>query len=320
MYFKDFSSGAMIENIVRRAKKLAIKRHIAGGERGHPHRRPPRVDRAGVQGARGPAQHDQPRRLGEDLGQEGRAHRLRAHAHRQGRGRGSRRSRDRTGGHRSVPLTSRERCSEAARACRLAALLSSRSPSRVGRRGRSSSTARTSCGSRANDEHRRVRCTARCACCLRSPRTCRSACPSPVHTSADWFVYEKIPGRGVRRRRRRRRRPRDDRRAAHVPGRRRRCAAPSAAHAIERSASTTRVGVRGVHRRPAFDAARRRGAPGARPGPREPIGDDASVLIHNDLGPEHVLVDDSRSPVGIIDFEDAHRRRPERAIGCRSSC
>ncbi|MGH9281323.1 MAG: proteasome ATPase [Acidimicrobiales bacterium] len=34
MYFKDFSSGAMIENIVRRAKKLAIKRHIAGEGRG----------------------------------------------------------------------------------------------------------------------------------------------------------------------------------------------------------------------------------------------------------------------------------------------
>jgi proteasome-associated ATPase len=30
MYFKDFSSGAMIENIVRRAKKLSIKRQIAG--------------------------------------------------------------------------------------------------------------------------------------------------------------------------------------------------------------------------------------------------------------------------------------------------
>ena len=30
MYYKDFSSGAMIENIVRRAKKLAIKRVIAG--------------------------------------------------------------------------------------------------------------------------------------------------------------------------------------------------------------------------------------------------------------------------------------------------
>jgi proteasome-associated ATPase len=34
MYFKDFASGAMIENIVRRAKKLAIKRQIAGGEVG----------------------------------------------------------------------------------------------------------------------------------------------------------------------------------------------------------------------------------------------------------------------------------------------
>jgi proteasome-associated ATPase len=34
MYFKDFSSGAMIENIVRRAKKLSIKRQIAGTGRG----------------------------------------------------------------------------------------------------------------------------------------------------------------------------------------------------------------------------------------------------------------------------------------------
>ncbi|HZQ28928.1 MAG TPA: proteasome ATPase, partial [Acidimicrobiales bacterium] len=34
MYFKDFSSGAMIENIVRRAKKLAIKRQIAGEGKG----------------------------------------------------------------------------------------------------------------------------------------------------------------------------------------------------------------------------------------------------------------------------------------------
>jgi proteasome-associated ATPase len=34
MYFKDFSSGAMIENIVRRAKKLAIKRFLAGGVKG----------------------------------------------------------------------------------------------------------------------------------------------------------------------------------------------------------------------------------------------------------------------------------------------
>ncbi|QXC63448.1 proteasome ATPase [Aquihabitans sp. G128] len=34
MFFKDFASGAMIENIVRRAKKLAIKRLIGGGPRG----------------------------------------------------------------------------------------------------------------------------------------------------------------------------------------------------------------------------------------------------------------------------------------------
>ncbi len=34
MYFKDFSSGAMIENIIRRAKKLAIKRQLAGGSIG----------------------------------------------------------------------------------------------------------------------------------------------------------------------------------------------------------------------------------------------------------------------------------------------
>jgi len=34
LYFKDFASGAMIENIVRRAKKLAVKREIAGKGRG----------------------------------------------------------------------------------------------------------------------------------------------------------------------------------------------------------------------------------------------------------------------------------------------
>ena len=34
LYYRDFASGAMIENIVRRAKKLAIKRVIAGGTRG----------------------------------------------------------------------------------------------------------------------------------------------------------------------------------------------------------------------------------------------------------------------------------------------
>jgi proteasome-associated ATPase len=34
LYFKDFASGAMIESIVRRAKKLALKRYIGQGEKG----------------------------------------------------------------------------------------------------------------------------------------------------------------------------------------------------------------------------------------------------------------------------------------------
>ena len=34
LYFKDFASGAMIENIVRRAKKIAIKRDLANGTKG----------------------------------------------------------------------------------------------------------------------------------------------------------------------------------------------------------------------------------------------------------------------------------------------
>jgi len=34
LYFKDFNSGAMIENIVARAKKMAVKEHIEGGLKG----------------------------------------------------------------------------------------------------------------------------------------------------------------------------------------------------------------------------------------------------------------------------------------------
>jgi proteasome-associated ATPase len=34
LYFQDFSSGALIESIVRRAKKLAVKRYISGAEKG----------------------------------------------------------------------------------------------------------------------------------------------------------------------------------------------------------------------------------------------------------------------------------------------
>jgi proteasome-associated ATPase len=34
LYFKDFASGAMMESVVRRAKKLALKRYIASAEKG----------------------------------------------------------------------------------------------------------------------------------------------------------------------------------------------------------------------------------------------------------------------------------------------
>jgi proteasome-associated ATPase len=34
LYFKDFASGAMMESVVRRAKKLALKRYIGAGEKG----------------------------------------------------------------------------------------------------------------------------------------------------------------------------------------------------------------------------------------------------------------------------------------------
>ncbi len=79
LYFKDFNSGAMIENIVRRAKKDAIKRFLSKGEKGIKTRGPAHGHPRRVQGERGPAEHHQPGRLGADLGQEGRADRLRPH-------------------------------------------------------------------------------------------------------------------------------------------------------------------------------------------------------------------------------------------------
>ena len=86
LYFKDFSSGAMIESVVRRAKKLALKRYIQTSEKGIKSRGPAQRRARGVQGERGPAQYDQPRRLGQDRRQEGRAHRLRQAPHRRGQG------------------------------------------------------------------------------------------------------------------------------------------------------------------------------------------------------------------------------------------
>ena len=61
LYFKDFNSGAMIENIVARAKKMAIKDFLETGGKGL--RLQHLLDSwSRVRGERGPAQHHQPRR------------------------------------------------------------------------------------------------------------------------------------------------------------------------------------------------------------------------------------------------------------------
>ena len=70
LYFRDFNSGAMLENIVARAKKSAIGTSWPPAER-HPGAAPVGGLRRRVPRERGPAQHHQPGRLGADLGQEG---------------------------------------------------------------------------------------------------------------------------------------------------------------------------------------------------------------------------------------------------------
>lgn len=70
LYFKDFNSGAMIQNIVDRSKKAAIKsvletRQPACGAA------PAGRHSGRVRGERGSAEHHQPGRLGAHLGQEG---------------------------------------------------------------------------------------------------------------------------------------------------------------------------------------------------------------------------------------------------------
>ena len=82
------------------------------GDQGLPRARPEGPARAAhaagvpgrVQGERGPAQHDQPRRLGADLGQEGRADRLHPHAHHGQAGHRARPVHRHGVQHRSVPL------------------------------------------------------------------------------------------------------------------------------------------------------------------------------------------------------------------------
>ena len=85
LYFKDFSSGAMIESVVRRAKKLALKRLIGGGAKGVSDRRPhwPAVREEFKENEDLP-NTTQPRRLGQDRRPQGRAHRLREGADERG--------------------------------------------------------------------------------------------------------------------------------------------------------------------------------------------------------------------------------------------
>ena len=107
LYFKDFNSGAMIQNIVDRAKKMAIKEFLVHRPEGAAPAAPARRLRRRVPRERGPAQHHQPRRLGPHLRQEGRADRLHPHARlrRQGhRGRPVHRDGHQ---HRPVPVSSR---------------------------------------------------------------------------------------------------------------------------------------------------------------------------------------------------------------------
>ena len=84
LFFKDFSSGAMIENIVRRAKKLSIKRQIGGEGSGISTEDLLESIRQEFREHEDLPEHHQPRRLGEDLGQEGRADRVRAHVAQRG--------------------------------------------------------------------------------------------------------------------------------------------------------------------------------------------------------------------------------------------
>ena len=107
LYFKDFNSGAMIQNIVDRAKKMAIKDFLDHEPARAPRLAPAAGVRRRVQGERGPAQHHQPRRLGADLRQEGRADRLHPHAHHRQAGHRAGPLHRHRRQHRPVPLTGR---------------------------------------------------------------------------------------------------------------------------------------------------------------------------------------------------------------------
>ncbi|MGX1121646.1 SpoVK/Ycf46/Vps4 family AAA+-type ATPase [Streptomyces ambofaciens] len=104
LYFKDFNSGAMIENIVGRAKKMAIKDFLDKNQKGLRVSHLLQGLRGRVQGERGPAQHHQPGRLGPHLRKEGRTDRVHPYARHRKAGRGHRTLHRHGGEHRSVPV------------------------------------------------------------------------------------------------------------------------------------------------------------------------------------------------------------------------
>ena len=105
LYFKDFNSGAMIQNIVDRSKKMAIKDFLDTGQRGL------RVEHL-LQSCTDEfrenedlPEHDQPRRLGAHLRQEGGADRLHPHPHQDQGGHRAGQVDQHGRQHRPVPLT-----------------------------------------------------------------------------------------------------------------------------------------------------------------------------------------------------------------------
>ena len=128
--------------------------------------------------------------------------------------------------------------------------------------------------------------------------------PQPIHTADDWFVYEKIPGRPIA--------PGDD--------------VDAALTMIDELHSFPVEEARRLLRRPdrivSFAATRAMFEAEALPLLDDELVERVQVLldppeierevfVHDDLGREHVLVDDDGRPVGIIDFEDATVGDPE---------
>lgn len=127
--------------------------------------------------------------------------------------------------------------------------------------------------------------------------------PVPVHATDTWFVYERIPGRPLR--------AGDD-----VDGARAMIAelhtfpVETASGLLQRSTWTDLFAWQ-------WELFTERALTHLPPDLREEVTaryelpPSPETFVHNDLGMEHLLVDDDGTPVGIIDFEDAIVGDPE---------